>query len=128
MKRIALSFALLTGLAFILAQCGSADSATKTADAFFATLIKQDFDKAADMVELPVGDNSNLMMQLQQMENNPTNGQLKSFKKSIGFSTKISNGVKTVELNYTLAYDNGNVPFTVVIQNKGQGDKIISVQ
>lgn len=128
MKRFALTFSLLTGLLFVLAQCGAADAGAKTADQFFATIVKGDLEKAAAMVELPLGDTTNLIPQLQQLRSNPVNGQLKSFKKSMGFNTNASNGVTTVELPYVLTYEQGTQNFNVVIQNRGQGYKILSVR
>jgi hypothetical protein len=127
MKRFAFSFILLSGLLFTLSQCGSADAGTKFADNFFSKLIKGDFDKAAKMVELPVGDPSNLIEQLKSMANNPVNGQLKGFKKSMGFSTNISNGVTRVELPYVLSYEKGTQAFTVIMEDRGRGNKIISI-
>lgn len=127
MKRFAYSFILLSGLIFTLTQCESTEAAAKTSDKFFSVLVKGNLEKAADMVELPIGDPSDLMAQLEAMANNPVNGQLLSFKKSIGFNTKINNGVTRVELSYVLTYEKGTQSFTVVIENKGQGNKIVSV-
>lgn len=128
MKKHALSFVLLAGLLFILAQCGSADKGTKIANTFFASIIKKDFEKAAGMVELPLGDTTDILMQLKRMENNSINGQLQDFKKLIGFKTNMSNGIATIELPYRLKYEKGGVSFNVVIQNKGKGYKIVAVQ
>ena len=127
MKRIAYSFVLLSGLMFTLAQCGSADAGAKTANKFFTALVKGKIEKAADMVKLPVGDPSDVVAQLEAMANNPVNGKLIGFKKSMGFSTNINNGVTRVELPYVLTYEKGTQSFTVVIENRGQGNKIISV-
>ncbi len=128
MKRFAFSFILLTGLLVTLAQCGSADAGTKLADLFFSTLIKGNFQKAAKMVELPAGDTSDLIAQLKRLENNPANGQLMSFKKSMGFSTSIENGVTTVQLPYVLKYEKGTQSFNVVIKNRGNGNRIVSIR
>lgn len=128
MKRFAFSFILLTGLLVTLAQCGSVDAGTKLADLFFTALVKGKIEKAASMVELPVGDASDLMAQLQAMSNNPVNGQLVSFKKSMGFSTNIENGVTTVQLPYVLKYEKGTQSFNVVIKNRGNGNRIVSVR
>lgn len=128
MKRFAYSFVLLSGLIFTLAQCGSADAGAKTADRFFSTIIKGNFERAAKMVELPVRDTTDIIAQLQVMANNPVNGQLISFKKSVGFSTTINNGVTTVELTYVLTYEKGTQSFTVITENRGRGNKIISVR
>ena len=127
MNRIAFSFILLSGLLFTLAQCGSADAGTKFADNFFSKLIKGDFDKAAKMVALPAGDPSDVIRQLKAMANNPVNGQLLEFKKSMGFSTNISNGVTRIELPYVLSYEKGTQAFTVVIEDRGSGNRIISI-
>ncbi len=127
MKRFAFSFILLTGLLVTLAQCGSADAGAKTADKFFTALVKGKLEKAASMVELPIGDTSDIIAQLQAMSNNPVNGQLLNFKKAMGFSTNINNGVTRVELPYVLKYEKGTQSFTVVIENRGRGNKIISV-
>lgn len=128
MKRFALSFTLLSGLLFCLAQCGAADEGTKFADTFFSTIMERDFEKAAEMVELPGLNQSDLIDDLKRLENNSANGQLKSFKKSIGFKTNISNGVTTVQLPYTLTYEYGDQSFNVVIEDRGRGNKIVSVR
>jgi hypothetical protein len=128
MKRFTFSFVLLIGLVFLFTQCGSADAGKKTADEFFSRIIKKDFEKAASMIERPFGDTTDFVQQVQWMENNPTNGQLMSFKKSIGFNTNISNGVTTVEIPYVLRYDKGDQTVNVVIKNRGSGNKIVSVQ
>lgn len=128
MKRFAFSFLLLTGLLFSFAQCGSAEAGEKMADTFFSLIMEKDFEKAEKLIDRPIGDTSNFIQQLEWMENNPTNGQLLGFKKSIGFSTKMNNGVTTVELPYNLKYENGVQAVKVVIQNRGSGHKIVSVQ
>jgi len=128
MKRFALAFLLLTGVAFLFSQCGSADAAEKTANKFFKSIIQKDFAKAESMIDRPVGDTTNFAQQLQLLENNPTNGQLIGFKKSMGFNTNMTNGVTTVELPYMLKYESGERAFTVVVQNRGNGYKIVSVQ
>jgi|GEM_PF-3580793 len=128
MKRFAYSFVLLSGLMFILTQCGSADAGAKTADRFFSTLVKGNFEKAAKMVALPIGDTTDIISQLQAMADNPVNGRLINFKKSMGFSTTINNGVTRVELPYVLTYEKGTQSFTVIIENRGRGNKIISVR
>ena len=128
MKRFSLAFALLVGLSFLFSQCGSADEAEKFSDQFFTLIVKQEFEKAAEMMDRPLGDTTNFALQLQAFQNNPTNGQLLSFKKSMGFNTSISNGIKTVKLPYVLKYDKGNRSFEVTIINRGGGYKIVSVQ
>lgn len=128
MKRITFCFLLLAGALFLFAKCGSADKAEKMANAFFSSIIQKDFQKAANMIERPIGDTTDFVQQVQWMENNPTNGQLLGFKKSMGFSTKIENGVSRVELPYVLKYDTGNRSVKVVIQNRGGGNKILSIQ
>lgn len=128
MKRIIFCFMLLTGVLVLFTKCGSADKAEKMANEFFSSIIQKDFQKAANMIERPLGDTTDFVQQVQWMENNPTNGQLLGFKKSMGFSTKVENGVSRVELPYVLKYDKGNQAVKVVIQNRGQGNKILSVQ
>jgi len=119
---------LFTGALFLFAKCGSADKAEKMANAFFTNIIQKDFQKAANMIERPFGDTTDFVQQVQWMGNNPNNGQLLGFKKSMGFSTKIENGVSRVELPYVLKYDKGNQAVNVVIQNRGNGNKILSIQ
>ena len=128
MKRFSLAFALLVGFTFLFSQCGSADEAEKTANHFFATIIKQDFEKAANLMERPLGDTTNFVVQLQAFANNPTNGKLLDFKKTMGFNTSISNGIKTVKLPYMLKYDKGNRSFEVTTVSRGGGYKIVWVQ
>ena len=128
MKRGIFTFILLMAVTTVLTQCGSADAGKKTADEFFSRIIKKDFEKAASMIERPSGDTTDFLQQVRWMENNPTNGQLLSFKKSIGFNTSISNGVTTVEIPYILRYDMGDQTVSVVIKNRGSGNKIVSVQ
>ncbi|MDG1332484.1 MAG: hypothetical protein P8P74_09155 [Crocinitomicaceae bacterium] len=128
MKRFAFSFILLTGLLFTFTQCGSADAGEKTANKFFSAIIKKDFKKADAMMFRPIGDTTSFIPQLRYFENNPTNGQLLGFKKSIGFNTEIVNGVTTVKLPYTLKYESGDQLVNVVIEDRGAGNKILSVQ
>jgi hypothetical protein len=128
MKRFIPSFILLSGLLFVLAQCGSADAGAKTADDFFTHLQKGEFDQAKNMVDLPVGDDSDLVAAFQAMVNNPVNGKMQSFKKLMGFKTNINNGVTTVQLQYKLIYEKGDRTFDVVIVNRGNGNKIVSVR
>ncbi len=128
MKKIALSFVLLAGLIFLLTQCGTADAGAKTADTFFSEILKGNFEKAAAMVECNPLDSVDIIPNLQAMANNPVNGYLKSFKKSFGFSTNVSNGITTVEIPYVLSYEKGEQSFNVVIVNRGAGYKIVSVQ
>lgn len=129
MKKYGLQFILLTGLIFTLTQCQSAKNAEKFADTFFTAILNQEFDKAAGMVELPaVGNTTDVLQQVQLLGNNPTNGKLQSFKKGMGFNTSISNGITTVKLNYRLKYDKGEQTFNVVIQDNGNGFKIVAVQ
>lgn len=128
MKRIAFSFILLTGILFTLTQCGSADAGEKTANKFFSAIMKKDFKKADEMMFRPIGDTTSFIPQLQFFENNPTNGQLLGFKKSMGFNTEIVNGVTTVKLPYVLKYENGDQVVNVVIEDRGSGNKIVSVQ
>ena len=127
MKRFAYSFILLSGLLVTFTQCKSTDAGVKTADKFFSLIVKGKFEKAAKMVELPIGDTTDLTANLKVMANNPVHGQLLSFNKSFGFSTNINNGITRVELPYVLTYEKGTESFTVVIVDRGSGNRIVSV-
>lgn len=129
MKKYGLQFILLVGLIFTLTQCESAKKGEMFANTFFKAIVNQEFDKAANMVEVPaVGNTIDVRQQVEALGNNPTNGQLKAFKKGMGFNSNIVNGVATVTLNYRLKYDNGERTVEVVVRDSGNGFKVIAVQ
>ncbi len=129
MKKYALRLILFTGLIFTLTQCQSAKEGEKFVNAFFKAIVKQDYQKAVDMIDVSIiGNTTDMTQQVQLIGNDPTNGQLKSFKKGMGFNTNISNGVTTVELDYRLTYENVERMVHVVTQDRGNGFKIVSVQ
>ncbi len=129
MKKYGLQLILFTGLIFTLTQCQSAKKGEKFVNGFFIAIMNQDYEKAVDMIDLPaVGNSTDILQQVQLIGNNPINGQLKRFKKGMGFNTNIKNGVTTVELDYKLTYENGENVVHVVTRDKGDGFKIVSVQ
>ena len=128
MKKYAFPIFLFVAIGFLFTACGSADAGEKTANQFFKFLVEGQYVKAEKMIDRPLGDTTNYLINMEAMGENSTDGKLKSAKKSMGFSTNMSNGVTTVELPYILVYEKGERRVQVVMVDRGSGYKIASVE
>ena len=126
MKKSIYIFSIFLGLGFLLSSCESANEAEKTADQFFRLLIKGKSTEANAMVETGF-DSQEQLEEVKSLGKNLKNGKLLSAKKSMGFNTRISNGITTVELPYTLKYSKIELDMQVVLVDRGKGYKITSI-
>lgn len=127
MKKSIYFFFILFGL-LTVSSCGSADEGQKCSDKFFSLIIKEKYEQASKLMDTQTLVGVDYVESITSLGNNPTYGKMMKAKKGMGFSTNINNGITTVELPYTLKYENGTTNVQVVIVNRGAGYYISSVQ
>jgi hypothetical protein len=118
---------LFLGLLFVVvglvSSCGLADegaSAEVEAAVFHNHMKKNNHDAMVKMLSdeaLLITPEEEWRSIFQRVE---ATGKIKSIEKKTGFNTKINNGVSTVELNYTITFENSTVNEQLILTRKGE--------
>ena len=104
--------------------CGfgvTAKSAEPTANKFYELLKDRDYDKIELIIDDAAGPKEDWIKVLKEQE---VLGNLKSYKKKMGFHTSINNGVTTVELDYECEYDNATTDEKLMLKKVDKGFKL----
>ena len=128
-KALIIPFYLL--LVFGLNKCGigkSASEAELVADQFYKHLQNHDYEKIIPLLDeeaLAASPEEEWMSVLKQKE---AMGEMKSFRKNIGFNTKINNGITKVYLRYTCEYEGGKLYDRIVLIKRKKDFKIYNYE
>ena len=123
MKRPVLFLSFIAAFLFVLGSCGFgkiADSAKPAAEKFYEHMKAHEYEAMEKML-YSGADVEEWMNVIRQKE---VLGEMTSFKKNIGFSSSINNGVTTVELNYTCKYDEGTTAEKITLIQEGEAFKV----
>lgn len=113
----------------LFSSCGMADEAKqadKVCTSFFKALVRRDYEKAASMVEFGLSKEETLLS-LEGFTTGQQYGELTGGNRNIGFKSHYSNGVTTVNLNYTLYFQKKELDFVVSCKKIGTTFKIIAI-
>ncbi len=111
-----------------LSSCETTKEAKQHIEGFLNYVVNQDFKEASVYVSSQSSHGQDVVANCKLMYENTDYGKLLSFEKGFGTSTNISNSVSTVNLNYNLIYEKGEVTYNFVVVDRGAGFKIEAIQ
>ena len=118
---------LLVGITS-LTGCKTTEEAKNFTEEFLTQVVNQEFDQAATKISALAANGADVSSRCKLMYDNPDYGKLQSFEKGMGFNTSIQNGISTVQLNYDLTYEKGEVTYGFVLVDRGAGFKIEGIK
>lgn len=126
MKTILYSLSFL----LLLSSCGlgaAADNATIVANKFNQLIVEQKYDKLESFLDESITSKYSEDEIDQIFQYVKDAGPFKEYKKGIGFSSHVNNGVTTVDLSYTLKGASSDMSEDLTLVKRGSTYKISSV-
>ena len=128
MKSALISFGIIFVLLLTMNSCGlgqAKEDAEKTIDVFHQHMKVHNHEAMLKMIDKKALKVTSKEEWLEIFEAMDRLGKIKKITQDSGFNTSINNGVTTVELSYTIVFDEGTKSENFIMRKRGKEFKIL---